>query len=102
MKPVKGVEYFLNLSVKLKNDEPFLPAGWEIAAEQFKLPFTTVKIQRDFSNSGKVILNQDSNINLSGKDFNITIDRNSGIITSYTYKNSELIKGGKGPRPAGA
>jgi beta-galactosidase len=34
-----GVEYFLNLSFKLKDDQLWAPKGYEIAWEQFKMPF---------------------------------------------------------------
>ena len=105
LKTVPGVEYFLNLSVKLKTEEPLLPAGWEIASEQFQLPINAEKVDGDLfasanlSGTGEVELSEDSNINLSGKDFSITIDKKSGIITSYKLNNKELIKDEKGPRP---
>ncbi|OGU61532.1 MAG: hypothetical protein A2V66_00485 [Ignavibacteria bacterium RBG_13_36_8] len=100
LKPAPGVEYFLNFSVKVKTTEPFLPVGWEIASEQFKLPIYSEKNQFNLSEADKVELSEDSNIHLSGKDFSITIDKKSGVIVSYKYKNIELITDGKGLRPA--
>ncbi|HLP15569.1 MAG TPA: glycoside hydrolase family 2 TIM barrel-domain containing protein [Bacteroidota bacterium] len=97
--PAQGVEYYLKLSVKLKAEEPFLPAGWEIASEQFRMPGSAVKIHRVFSDTSSVTLKEDSTISISGKDFRIAINRQSGMIASYVYKHAELIKDGKGPRP---
>jgi len=54
--------------------------------------------RKNFSRSGKVSLSSDSTT-LSGNDFSITFGKKSGIITSFIYKNAELIKDGKGPRP---
>lgn len=102
-KQAPGVEYFLNLSAKLKSDEPFLPTGWEIASEQFKLPIYEEiheqKQQAAFSKFDKLKLNEGSNINISGNNFTVSINKDSGIITSYKYNNRELIKDNKGPRP---
>lgn len=94
-----GVEYFLNLSVRLKSDEPFLPANWEIASEQFRMPLFKEKRTADLTGLEKVELKEDSNINIWGKNFSLIINKDSGIITSYKYKNKELIKDDMGMRP---
>jgi beta-galactosidase len=99
LKPIPATEYFLNLSVKVKDPEPFLPAGWEIASEQFKLPVSSEKTEFDFSKTEELNLSEDSDINIASKDFNLSIDKKSGLIISYKYKGVELIKDGKGPRP---
>ena len=99
IKPKAGVEYFINFHAKVNTKDPFLPIGWEIASEQIKLPIDKEKIPYDFDSAGKVNLKEDESINLSAKNFSLTIDKKSGIITSYKYKDSELIKDGMGPRP---
>jgi beta-galactosidase len=39
IKPLPGVEYFLKLSFTLKDETPLISKGFEVAWEQFKLPF---------------------------------------------------------------
>ena len=41
-----------------------------------------------------------SSIDIKGKGFTLTIDRESGVITSYKAKGQELLLNGFGPRPA--
>jgi beta-galactosidase len=100
-----GEEYFLNLSAKLKSEEPFLPKGWEIAYEQLQFPveenFSASEIKNEInlpSYNQTTILDKD-NIELRGNDFSIVFDKLSGIMTSYNYKGKEIIKDSKGLRP---
>ena len=100
LKQQPGVEYFLNLSAKTVEKDLFLPAGWEIASEQFKLPVYADKTEFDFPKTNEIKFTDGDIIKISGDDFSMTIDKKSGIITSYKYDNVEMIKDGKGPRPA--
>ncbi|MGD8779899.1 MAG: glycoside hydrolase family 2 TIM barrel-domain containing protein [Ignavibacteria bacterium] len=97
--PEPGKEYFLNLSVRTKNEDTFLPADWEVASEQFKLPFYMKKEPADFSNDKQLSLIREPDIKISSSDFSLVIDGRSGIITSYKYDDIEFIKNKKGPRP---
>ena len=101
IKPEQGKEYFLNFAVSLKSEEPFLESGYEIAAKQFKLPYDVERSRvGSFADAGKADLNKaDSDVNVKGNDFEIAIDKETGIITSYKYKNTELVKDGNGFRP---
>ncbi len=95
-----GVEYFVTISAKTTKDEDLLTAGWEIASEQFKLPVEAEKTSFDVAKAGKVTFKEGTAIDIAGKDFSVSIDSKSGIITSYKFKGKELILNGFGPRPA--
>ncbi|MEJ2544671.1 MAG: glycoside hydrolase family 2 TIM barrel-domain containing protein, partial [Calditrichaceae bacterium] len=95
-----GVEYFLTLYAKTTVAENLLPAGWEIASEQFKLPVESDKKSFDISKTGKVSYKEGASLNIYGDKFSIEINKKSGIITSYKSKGKELLLNGFGPRPA--
>ena len=95
-----GVEYFLTLYAKTTVAENLLPDGWEIASEQFKLPIEADKKQFDISKAGNVTYDESSTIKIEGNDFSLTIDKKTGIITSYKSGGNELLLNGFGPRPA--
>jgi len=95
-----GVEYFITISAKTSEAENLLPSGWEIASEQFKIPIETPKKQFDTARTGKVTLTEGATINISGNDFSLSIDKKTGVITSYKKKGKELLLNGFGPRPS--
>ena len=95
-----GIEYFITFSAKTSEAENLLPAGWEIASEQFKIPVEAPKEKFDAANAGKVTYNEEEAINISGNDFSLVVDKKTGIITSYKIKGKELLLNGAGPRPA--
>jgi beta-galactosidase len=100
LKPTPGVEYFVNLSVKVKTAEPFLPIGWEIASEQLPLTVNADKKPFEYSTLPGVSVKDGKIIVIFAKAFSIKLDRESGIIISYQYHESELLNNGQGPRPA--
>jgi beta-galactosidase len=100
LKAKPGVEYFVTISAKTTIAENLLPAGWEIASEQFKLPVMADKKQFDASKTGKVTYKEGASIDITGSGFSITIDGQTGIMTSYKSKGKELLLNGYGPRPA--
>lgn len=95
-----GVEYFVAISAKTKQAENLLPAGWEIASQQIKLPFEAPKPQFDSSKTGKVSFTQGASIDITGNGFSLAIDSKTGIITSYKSNGQEFILNEFGPRPA--
>ncbi|ASB48774.1 glycoside hydrolase family 2 TIM barrel-domain containing protein [Alkalitalea saponilacus] len=100
IKAKPGVEYFIILSAKTKKAENLLPAGWEIASQQIKLPVEAPRAQFDITKAGKVSYSEGASINITGRDFSLAIDSETGIITSYKSKGKELFLNGFGPRPA--
>jgi beta-galactosidase len=100
LQPKPGVEYFMTISAKTTIAENMLPAGWEIASEQFKLPVENGKKQFDLSKAGKVAYKEGDYIDITGSNFSIAIDTKTGIMTSYISNGNELLLNGFGPRPA--
>ncbi|SHE45930.1 beta-galactosidase [Mariniphaga anaerophila] len=91
-----GIERFVDFSVTLKNDQPFRPAGFEVAHEQFKMEgdFAPVTTEEE---SGKLTLNEQGNlIKINGTSFDITFDKAEGTLASYAVNGVELLQ--KGPQ----
>ena len=86
-----GEEFFIRFSVKTKKDQPFLPAGTEVAYDEFKLDWPSapleplVKEKPIQFNSGNGMVYYD--------DFTVSFDKASGEITSLIMKGEELLKG---------
>lgn len=94
-----GVEYFLDLSFILKDEQMWAPAGHEIAWEQFKLPVEKPAVVMDLTQMPTVKLNVENNIiKAEGDNFSITVNKTSGFITSMQYKGTELIAGPLAPQ----
>lgn len=91
-----GAEYYVNLSVRLKNDTVWAQAGHEIAYEQFELTDIAVKAQRTV-NTDVTVEDKADGVYVSGRDFSFVISKDSGAIENYVYKADHLIK--EGPVP---
>ncbi|HEU4633115.1 MAG TPA: glycoside hydrolase family 2 TIM barrel-domain containing protein [Flavisolibacter sp.] len=95
--PKSGKEYFLNVYYTLKNAEPFLEKGYELAAEQFGWAGTPVA-KADAGN-GKLNWEKSADrATVKGKDFSVVFDLRNGILISYVLKGEQLMQ--EGPRPA--
>ena len=86
-------EYWLTLSLQLKKDTLWAEKNHEIAFEQFKLPIINrVTITES---SSQQLLQLDENAEkfiITGSDFEITLRKNTGDMTSFRFNNKELIK----------
>ncbi len=95
IEPLPGVEYFLNLSFTTIKESPLVPAGFEIAKEQFKLPVFKALPPLDPRKTGKLkIDNSPRFVKIKGKDFLLTVDKESGRLTSWVFRGVELLKSG--------
>jgi beta-galactosidase len=98
IKPSPGVEYFLKLSFRLKEEAPLVPKGHEVAWEQFKLPFYEPGPKIDLSVSPELTLDETGEFyEIKGQNFTVAVDKNTGEITSYAFQGVELIKTGPVP-----
>ena len=90
--PEPGVEYFLNLSFKLKHDEWFAPQGYELAWEQFKLPFEAPAEMLSYGDLPSIQMSDDGNlVKFQANKTTWTLNRASGLIVSCEYAGQELL-----------
>lgn len=94
-----GAEYWLNISFTLKNNKMWAQTGYEVAKEQFEIPFSTpVAPSLNIGNMAPLSVNEkDNQVEITGQDFSISFDKTKGTMTSYVYKGKQLIK--EGPIP---
>ena len=90
--PRPGVEYFVELSFRLKHSTPLLKSGYEIAWDQFKLPDAALAPAMDAKNFPPLTWKGDDNaVRITGQDFVLSIDRTNGL-TSWNSHGMELIR----------
>lgn len=92
-----GAEYFLNLSVQLKKDTLWAKAGYEVAHEQFQLPVEIEQAAKTVSADVTVDESAEDVIAVSGADFGFQIDKATGTLKNYVYKNETLLTTGPVP-----
>ena len=87
-----GEEFFVRFSVRLKQDEPFRPAGTEIAYDCFKLEWPSEDNMKWF-NEGKVTVSPADNgcLTVTGNNFSIGLDEKTGLLVSYRYDRQNII-----------
>ena len=86
-----GEEFFVRFSVKTKEDQPFMPAGTEIAYDEFKLDWPSAPLE-SLLKEKPIQFNSGSN-SVYNDDFSVTFDKATGAISSYVVKGQELLKG---------
>ena len=86
-----GEEFFIRFSVKTKKDQPFLPAGTEVAYNEFKLDWPSAPLEPLVKE--KPIQFNSGNGMVYNDDFTVSFDKASGEITSLIMKGEELLKG---------
>lgn len=89
----RGSEYYLLVSFRLKEDTPWAQKGYEMAWDQFKLPFKNGEIAIETARtSGKIEVEDDgSRINIKGENFLVSFGKITGGIESLNFGYGELI-----------
>ncbi|MBU0558815.1 MAG: DUF4981 domain-containing protein [Bacteroidetes bacterium] len=96
--PKKDCEYWLTISFMLKENTSWAKKGYEVAAEQLKYPHERIVVKVDSKSLPEIKVQEGAaDVKIIGKDFEISFDKNKGMIASYSYKNQTLIE--KGPEP---
>ncbi len=91
--PEPGAEYFLEVSFRLKQDQPWAERGHEIAWDQFKLPEAAPASVSDAATLPALHLSQDAALaTVSGQDFTATFDKRAGTLSSLKFKGIELVQ----------
>ena len=92
-----GEEFFVRFSVKTKEDQPFMPAGTEVAYDEFKLNWPSAE-KEPLPEASQVLMKivlsgDDKGCHYYGDSFDITFDMETGEMISYRYGNQELLDG---------
>jgi beta-galactosidase len=96
--PAAGVEYFLNVKARLKNNWSLLEAGTELAAEQFALPvFVAAPSVNKAEFAAVNIQDNENTVAISGEGFAVEFDKKAGVMTSFKKGDAELLKSGPVP-----
>ena len=91
--PQPGVEYFLELSFRLNQDELWARKGHELAWDQFKLPDAAASPALITEGSGPLqVYRSDFLARVTGRNFLAAFDTHTGGLISLNYKGVELIK----------
>ena len=86
-----GEEFFVRFSVKTKENQPFKPAGTEVAYDEFKLDWPSAPLES--LGSEKSVQFDAGNGSVYNLDFSLSFDKATGGISSYVVKGQELLKG---------
>ena len=90
--PAPGVECFLELSFRLRQNESWAQQGHEIAWDQFKLPDAAPAPAADLAAWPALKITQTgAQIIVAGKDFTATFEKQAGTLASLKLKGTELI-----------
>ena len=92
-----GAEYHLNLSVKTKTKTGMVPAGHEVAYEQFELPVSPDEITYTSSSAGITVTDMKSAYTIKGSAFSFDVSKATGLIENYTYDGTLLMEQGPAP-----
>jgi beta-galactosidase len=94
-----GSEYWLEVSFRLKEDTAWASAGHEVAWDQLKLLWETEEFPSIPLSSLPAIevIQNDTLINLIGKNFTLTFDKRLGAVVSFRHKGRELFESGPVP-----
>lgn len=93
-----GKEYFLNVHYVLKEAEPFLEKGYEVAYAQFALNKLEAAVQPAIAKGDLKINKTETIYTVSGKDFSVEFDVKAGFLKSYFQHSEQVLE--NGPVPA--
>jgi len=98
IKPMAGVEYFVNFTTTTTEDAPLIPKGHIVANDQYQLPIKAEVTPVKLASLSKLNIRDGNNVvEINGKDFLISFDKKTGLVLRYTFQGKELIA--KGPEP---
>ncbi|WNC73233.1 glycoside hydrolase family 2 TIM barrel-domain containing protein [Thalassotalea psychrophila] len=85
-------EYFITLSAIIREPQPLLAAGHELAFAQFKLPIAQTNETVQSSNSAELVKHSDAKqLNLSNSNVNVSFDSKTGWLSQYQYQGQQLL-----------
>ena len=86
-----GKEYFLNLTVKTKNETSMIPRGHTIAWEQFRLQSLPSAVTEITSKGKLFIQKKNGQTKIYSSDFQASFNQKTGLLESYQLQGKEML-----------
>jgi len=97
-KVAPGTEYHLRVSYRQKEQTIWSAKGYEVAWEQFKLPVNSLRKPVLVVKKPVNLVEDAASINVSGKDFKVSFNKKSGLISQISKNNTSLLLQDGGPQ----
>lgn len=103
--PVSGLtakpatEYFVNFQVTTSRADQVIPAGYEVASDQFQLPAAGEKKVYKAGGPKLTTSKEGDQIKIASSKVNFIFDQKSGLVTSYRVDGTEYFHEGFGIQP---
>ena len=94
-----GTEYFVNFWVTTTEPEILIPAGHEIASEQFRLPIEPLAIAEHKASGKTNVTTEGDEVKVSSSKMQFVFNKKSGLVTSYKVNGTEYFSEGFGIQP---
>ena len=94
-----GTEYFVNFWVTTTEPEILIPAGHEIASEQFRLPIEPLAIAEHKASGKTNVTTEGDEVKVSSSKMQFVFNKKSGLVTSYKINGTEYFSEGFGIQP---
>lgn len=91
VQPAPGVEYFLEVSFKLKQGTLWADAGHEVAWEQFRLPWSAPASIAPKSDTPAQLVRSGDTITVSGSGFAASFSAKTGLLVALRSGDTELL-----------
>ena len=91
-----GAECYLTIRFTLRKATAWANAGHEIGWEQFLMPFSAPAKQKIFpgQTSALSLTQTETAVTINGTDFYLSINKNSGLITEWVYRQTAVLQNG--------
>ena len=90
-----GMDYNLTISFHQKGKTDWADAGYEIAWDQFRMPWSIEEKPSISQFAGSLTVNEEKDrISITGKNFVYVFNKNSGVITSMKINGKEMLSRG--------
>ena len=99
LKPQAGVDYLVNFVVTTTKQDGVIPAGYDIAQDQFVLPVTADKTVYKAAGPKLTVSEEGNDLKVTSSKVNFVFDKKAGVVASYKVGGTEYFNEGFGIQP---
>ncbi|MEH0153523.1 glycoside hydrolase family 2 TIM barrel-domain containing protein [Limibacter armeniacum] len=94
-----NTEYFLDLSVVTADAAPFIPQGFEVAADQFRLPIFKSEAVKQSELAALNVSEKGNILTIGNEQVKWVFDKQKGTFTAYSFNGVAYLKEEQGLKP---